>query len=50
LYAITKPEKPGELIRRLRAERVRQMRDAGYSKSEIADATGFSKSYVGRVK
>lgn len=50
LYQLTQPEKPGELIRRLRTEQVRKMRNAGYSKTEIAEATGFSKSYVGRVK
>ena len=50
LYAITSPEKPGELIRRIRFERVKQMREAGYTKNEIANATGFSISYISRIK
>lgn len=50
LYALSKPEKPGELIRRLRTEKVRELRAQGYSKAEIARATGFSVNYVGRVR
>jgi transposase len=50
LYNILKPQKPGNIITDLRTEIVLQLRKEGKSAKEIAELTGFSESYVYRVK
>lgn len=50
LYNILKPRKPGNIITDLRTEIVLQLRKEGKSAKEIAESTGFSESYIYRVK
>ena len=50
LYNILKPQKPGNIITDLRTEIVLQLRKEGKSAKEIAESTGFSESYIYRVK
>lgn len=50
LYNILKPQKPGNIITDLRTEIVLQLRKEGKSAKEIAESTGFSESYIYRVR
>lgn len=50
LYTIMKPHKPGNIITALRTEVVLQLRKEGKTAKEIAESTGFSESYIYRVK
>jgi AraC-like DNA-binding protein len=50
LYNILKPQKPGNIITDLRTEIVLLLRKEGKSAKEIAESTGFSESYIYRVK
>lgn len=50
LYNILKPRKPGNIITDLRTEIVLQLRKEGKSAKEISESTGFSESYIYRVK
>lgn len=50
LYNILKPRKPGNIITDLRTDIVLQLRKEGKSAKEIAESTGFSESYIYRVK
>ncbi len=50
LYNILKPKKPGIIITDLRTDIVLQLRKEGKSAKEIAESTGFSESYIYRVK
>jgi DNA-directed RNA polymerase specialized sigma subunit len=50
LYNILKPQKPGNIITDLRTEIVLMLKKEGKSAKEIAESTGFSESYIYRVK
>lgn len=49
IYNLLQPEKPGNLINRLRMEIVQEMRASGASARDIAQKTGLSESYVRRI-
>ncbi|MFZ4770984.1 MAG: helix-turn-helix domain-containing protein [Ferruginibacter sp.] len=50
LYNLLKPQKPGNIITDLRTELVIKLRNEGKSTKEISDATGFSESYIYRIR
>jgi AraC-like DNA-binding protein len=50
LYTILTPDKPGSIIQNLRMDMVKNMREEGKPISEIAAATGFSVSYLKKLK
>jgi hypothetical protein len=50
LYSILSPEKPGSIIQNFRMERVKLMRKEGKEANVIATATGFSLSYLKKLK
>jgi len=50
LYTILSPDKPGSIIQNLRMEMLKKMREEGKSATEIAKATGFSVSYLKKMK
>jgi len=49
IYNLLQPEKPGNLINRLRMEIVQEMHTEGALAREIALKTGLSESYVRRI-
>jgi hypothetical protein len=49
IYNLLQPEKPGNLINRLRMEIVQEMHAKGALAREIAQKTGLSESYVRRI-
>lgn len=50
LYEILSPDKPGSIIQQHRLNKMKQMRKEGISLDEISAATGFSKSYLKKLK
>ncbi|WP_269686447.1 helix-turn-helix domain-containing protein [Flavobacterium lacustre] len=50
LYNLLKPKKPGNIITDLRKELVVKLRKEGKNVKEISEATGFSETYIYRVK
>lgn len=50
LYALLTPQKPGNIITDLRTEIVLKMRSQGKKIKEISESTGFSESYIYRIK
>jgi hypothetical protein len=50
LYTILTPDKPGSIIQSFRLDMVKKMRMEGKSATEIATATGFSVSYLKKIK
>lgn len=50
IYAILEPDKPGTIIQELRMELVVDMKKRGESLADIAEATGFSQSYIKKIK
>ena len=50
VYALFEPEKPGTIIQQLRTELVMAMKREKASLSDIATATGFSQSYIKKIK
>lgn len=50
LYEILKPNRPGHLIQQLRLSTLKKMRHDGNSLDEISEATGFSVSYLKKLK
>lgn len=50
LYNILRPKKPGNIITDLRIELVMKLRKEGRNVKEISEATGFSETYIYRVK
>jgi AraC-like DNA-binding protein len=50
LYDILKPDRPGSIIQQIRLQMVQQMRAEEKNAEEIAEATGFSVSYVKKLK
>jgi hypothetical protein len=49
VYSLLAPQRPGELIQKLRQEKVRGMRMEGRKVGEIAEATGLSESYIRKI-
>lgn len=49
VYAVLAPVRPGELIQKLRQDKLRAMRDEGRKPNEIAEATGLSESYIRKI-
>lgn len=50
VYALFDPEKPGTIIQQIRTELVIAMKKEKASLAEIATATGFSQSYIKKIK
>ncbi len=50
LYSLVKPSKPGKLITGLRLEKAKELKIQGRSIEEIANYTGFSASYLKKLK
>ena len=50
VYALFEPEKPGTIIQQLRTELVIAMKKEKATLSEISTATGFSQSYIKKIK
>lgn len=50
LYTILKPEKPGSIIQSIRMAKVKELRKEGRSHEEISRLTGFSISYLKKIK
>lgn len=50
IYAILEPDKPGTIIQQLRMELVIDMKKRGNGLADIAAATGFSQSYIKKIK
>ena len=50
LYDILKPQKPGKVITNLRVQKAQDLRKEGVSYNEIASLTGFSVSYLKKLK
>ena len=49
IYAVLAPEKPGDLIQKLRYEKIISMRKEGKLVQEIAAVTGLSHSYIRKI-
>ena len=49
VYSILAPEKPGDLIQKLRYEKVKELRKEGKKAKDIATQTGLSDSYVRKI-
>jgi hypothetical protein len=50
IYSILQPEKPGTIIQKLRMEVVMEMRHARIDIKEISRVSGFSVSYIRKIK
>lgn len=50
IYSMLEPDKPGTIIQALRMELVIDMKKRGESLADIAEATGFSQSYIKKIK
>jgi AraC-like DNA-binding protein len=50
LYTLLSPDKPGAIIQNLRMEMVKKMRMEGKPASEISEASGFSISYLKKLR
>jgi DNA invertase Pin-like site-specific DNA recombinase len=49
VYTILEPDKPGDLIQKLRYEKVKELRKEGKTAREIATFTGLSDSYIRKI-
>ena len=49
VYRVLEPEKPGDLIQKLRNQRVKTLRSEGKKAREIAGLTGLSETYVRKI-
>jgi uncharacterized membrane-anchored protein YjiN (DUF445 family) len=49
VYTILEPDKPGDLIQKLRYEKVKEFRKEGKTAREIATFTGLSDSYIRKI-
>jgi hypothetical protein len=49
VYTILDPEKPGDLIQKIRFERIKELRAEGKTAKEIGELTGFSETYVRKI-
>ncbi len=49
VYTILDPEKPGDLIQKIRFEKIKQLRTEGKTAREIAVLTGLSETYVRKI-
>jgi hypothetical protein len=49
VYSVLSPQRPGELIQRLRQQKLRAMRGEGSDVKSIAAATGLSESYIRKI-
>lgn len=49
IYTILDPEKPGDLIQKIRFEKIKQLRTEGKTAREIAVLTGLSETYVRKI-
>jgi hypothetical protein len=50
IYELAEPEKPGEIIRRERLSKLTELMRKGSTEEEISAQTGFSISYVKKIK
>ncbi len=50
VYKLISPDKPGSIIQKLRIEKLVELKNAGKTVAEIAEATGLSTSYVVKIK
>ena len=50
VYTVLDPEKPGDLIQKLRYEKVRTLSEEGNPIAEIVSVTGLSDSYIRKIK
>jgi hypothetical protein len=50
VYKLINPDKPGSIIQKLRIEKLVELKNAGKTVAEIAEATGLSTSYVVKIK
>jgi hypothetical protein len=50
VYSVLAPEKPGDLIQKLRYEKVRNLSEEGKPVEEITAATGLSDSYIRKIR
>lgn len=49
IYRVLEPEKPGDLIQKLRYQQVKDLRAEGKTAREIAGLTGLSETYVRKI-
>ena len=49
VYTLLAPEKPGDLIQKLRYDKVKELRKEGKTAKEIATFTGLSDSYIRKI-
>ena len=49
VYRILEPEKPGDLIQKVRHQKVKSLRSEGKTAREIASLTGLSETYVRKI-
>lgn len=49
IYTILDPEKPGDLIQKIRFEKIKELRAEGKTAKEIAVLTGLSETYVRKI-
>jgi AraC-like DNA-binding protein len=50
VYTVLDPEKPGDLIQKLRHEKVRTLSEEGKPIAEIVSVTGLSDSYIRKIR
>lgn len=50
IYKLIEPEKPGSIIQHLRMQKVLDMRKAGADIHNISQVTGFSESYIKKIR
>lgn len=50
IYKLIEPDKPGSIIQQLRMQKVLDMRKAGAELNDISQATGFSESYIKKIR
>ena len=49
VYRVLEPEKPGDLIQKVRHQKVKSLRSEGKTAREIASLTGLSETYVRKI-
>ena len=49
VYRVLEPEKPGDLIQKVRHQKVKSLRSEGKTAREIAGLTGLSETYVWKI-
>ena len=50
IYKLIEPDKPGSIIQQLRMQKVLTMRKAGAEINNISQVTGFSESYIKKIR